>query len=85
VTGLGFVPDTVHAVQLTMRARNDAETREARLKHKSGAVTEDGATQAMRGPTSISRRGELDVALAAYRPRTASRPPTAAHRGQPVA
>jgi hypothetical protein len=45
---LGFTPDTVHAVQLTMSARkDDAETREVRLKLKSGAVVDDGATQAM--------------------------------------
>lgn len=50
VTDLGFVPDTVHAVQLTMCARkDDAETRAVRLKLKSGAVVEDGATQAMAG------------------------------------
>jgi hypothetical protein len=48
VTDLGFAPDTVHAVQLTMCARkDDVETREVRLKLKSGAVVEDGATQAM--------------------------------------
>jgi hypothetical protein len=48
VTDLGFVPDAVHAVQLTMCAgKDDAETREVRLKLKSDAVVEDGATQAM--------------------------------------
>jgi hypothetical protein len=50
MTDLGFAPDTVHAVQLTMSARkDDAETRAVRLKLKSGAVVEDGATQAMAG------------------------------------
>jgi hypothetical protein len=56
VTDLGFVPDTVHAAQLTMCARkDDAETREVRLKLKSGAVVEDGATQARHPATSIFR------------------------------
>ena len=48
MTDLGFAPDTVHAVQLTMCARkDDAEPRAVRLKLKSGAVVEDGTTQAM--------------------------------------
>jgi hypothetical protein len=45
---LGFTPGTIHGLQLTMCARkDDAETREVRLKLKSGAVTEHGTTQAM--------------------------------------
>ena len=45
---LGVTPETIHAVQLMMCARkDDAATREVRLKLKSGATTEDGATQAM--------------------------------------
>jgi hypothetical protein len=45
---LGFTPGTIHGLQLTMCARkDDAETREVRLKLKSGAVTEHRTTQAM--------------------------------------
>jgi hypothetical protein len=45
---LGFTPDTIHSLQLTMCARkDDSETREVRLKLKSGATTEDGASHAM--------------------------------------
>jgi hypothetical protein len=45
---LGVSPDTIHAVQLMMCARkDDAATREVRLKLKSGATTVNGATRAM--------------------------------------
>jgi hypothetical protein len=45
---LGVTPETIHAVQLMMCAcKDDAATREVRLKLKSGATVEDGPTQAL--------------------------------------
>jgi hypothetical protein len=45
---LGVTPETIHAVQLMMCARkDDAATREVRLKLKSGSTVENGATQAV--------------------------------------
>jgi hypothetical protein len=45
---LGVTPETIHAVQLMMCARkDDAATREVRLKLKSGSTVENGATQVM--------------------------------------
>src|SRR5262245_27001658 len=55
---LGFTPDTVHAVQVTMVARkDDAEARQLRTKLKSGTTTADGATQGM--ATSYLPYGDL--------------------------
>ena len=45
---LPFVPDSVHAVQVTTCARNDdAATREVRSKVKSGAATANGGPHAL--------------------------------------
>jgi hypothetical protein len=45
---LPFVPDGIHAVQVTMCARkDDAATREVRSKVKSGATTANGAPHAL--------------------------------------
>ena len=45
---LGVTPQTIHAVQLMMCARkDDAATREVRLKLRSGSTVANGATQAM--------------------------------------
>ena len=45
---LPFVPDSVHAVQVTTCARkDDAATREVRSKVKSGATTANGASHAL--------------------------------------
>jgi hypothetical protein len=48
VSDLPFTPETIHAVQVTMRARkDDVATREIRAEVKSGVATADGATHAM--------------------------------------
>jgi hypothetical protein len=55
---LGFTPDTVHAVQVTMVARkDDAEARQVRTKLRSGTTTADGTTQGM--ATSYLPYGDL--------------------------
>ena len=55
---LGFTPDAVHAVQVTMVARkDDAEARQVRTKLKSGTTTADGAAQGM--ATSYLPYGDL--------------------------
>jgi hypothetical protein len=55
---LGFTPDTVHAVQITMVARkDDAEARQVRTKLKSGTTTADGITQGI--ATSYLPYGDL--------------------------
>jgi hypothetical protein len=48
VAALSFTPQTVHAVQVTWRARkDDAATREVRSKIRSDAATSDGATRTL--------------------------------------
>jgi len=65
---LGFTPDMVHAVQVTMIARkDDAEARQVRTKLKSGTTTADGTPQGV--ATSYLPYGDLyetdpDTALA---------------------
>jgi hypothetical protein len=45
---LPFTPETVHAVQISWRARkDDAATREVRSKIRSDAATADGATRTL--------------------------------------
>jgi hypothetical protein len=58
MASLGFTPDTVHAVQVTMVARkDDAEARQVRTRLKSGTTTADGTTQGM--ATSYLPYGDL--------------------------
>ena len=48
VEDLAFTPQTVHAVQISWRARkDDAATREVRSRIRSGAATADGATRTL--------------------------------------
>jgi hypothetical protein len=55
---LGFTPDIVHAVQVTMVARkDDAEARQVRSELKSGTITAEGTTQGL--ATSYLPYGDL--------------------------